>query len=336
MDNNAPKPKGKRLSSKKLKTLFGKRDNQAKIFFLFLAIFLWVLLKLSKEEGFIQVVDFPVEYTNFPARMELKNAPPQQISLRLKAPGFNLLRYTFRSFKPIKVNVAELKTVGSGNKSYWITNNQRAFIEQQMEADVEVLSIWPDTIEFDYAELQSKKVPVILKLEKKFNNFSSLYDQPRLLPDSVELIGAAGLLRGIDSIRTKKMVVTDEQDSVIRKVGLEQPTVKGVTMSHKQVSVELRVARLTEKVLERQIEVRNLPDSLELVIFPKAVKMQLQLALKDFDKISPVEVIPFVDYNDLSVLQEEPSLRIQYEPLPEFVRHVTIEPRRIEFILTQK
>ncbi len=336
MDNHAPPPKNKRTSSQRLRTLFGRRDNQAKIFFLFLAIFLWVLLKLSKEEGFVQTVDFPVEYVNFPPRMELNNVPPEQISIRLKAPGFNLLRYTFKSFKPIQVNVSELKTVGQGSKTFWITNNQRAFIEQQMEQDVEVLSIWPDTIAFDYAQLQSKKVPVLLQLEKNFNNFSSLYETPRLLPDSVELIGAAAALKGIDSISTKVMVINDEQDSVVRKIGLQVPSKEGVSISHKNVRVQLLVTQLTEKVLERQIEVRNIPDSLEIVIFPKVVKMQLQLALKDFDRLNPVDVIPFVDYSDIAGQDAEASMRIQYEPLPDFIRHVTLEPRRVEFILTQK
>ncbi len=330
------KKEGKTNFWQRLKKGFGRRDNQAKLFFLVLSVFLWFLIKLSKEEGFVQTIDFPVVYENFPSHKELKNNPPEQISIRLKAQGFNLLKYTFRSFKPIVVDVEALQAVRGEEHGYWLTNSQQEFIERQLEADVEVLSIRPDTIHFRYSKLLTKKLPVRLQLKKNFSAFTSLYAAPQLFPDSIEVIGSVQQLAELDSIVTEPLYLNDDQDSVYEKISLQLPAKKGLSYSHKQVGVGLRLVKLTEKSFEQDIEIRNAPDSVDAVVFPGTVSVQVQLALQDFGRLQSIDITPYVNIADIFEQPDETQLRVRLDELPGFVRAVILEPKRVEFILTKK
>jgi YbbR domain-containing protein len=321
---------------KQLKTLFGKRDNQAKLFFLFLAIFLWLIINLSKEEGYVQTLQFPVEYKNLPENKELIGELPEDIEVRFKAAGFDLLKYQLNSFDPLEVDVTSMLLSKDGLKAYWVTNDQLSLIQDQLDPDVEVFSISPDTITISYQKLASKKVPIVLNLKQNFDQFTTLYEAPKLEPDSLLITGDEETLSKVDSIITKELKLSGEEGVFDGFVDLVLPKMEKTTFSNEKVKVHLRLAKLTENTLDQQVELRFLPDSVEVVVFPKQVHVKVQLALSDFDKLKAYEVRAYVDVSKALNENQPDFLSVQLDPLPDYVRNYSVEPKRVEYIISKK
>ncbi len=320
----------------KVKSIFGRKDNRAKLFFLFLAFFLWVIINLSKEEGFTQTLDFPVEFQNIPEDKELKNALPSEISLKIKAPGFDLLKYRLANFKPIVIDVSELQTSGGKLRSFWATNSKRSYIQNQLASDVKLIQILPDTIFFEYEALVSKKVPIILNLESDFDAFTTLYTAPELSPDSVTILGNVEDLAKIDSVVTSKLIVTNNMEELEETIDLKLTNESNVNYSVNSVSVKLKVAKLTEKLFEQEVELRQVPDNVEVVVFPKQVSVKVQLALEDYERIKSIQVRAYVDVAKGLSMDTENFLNVQLDSLPKYVRRAIVEPTRVEYIISRK
>lgn len=320
----------------KVKSIFGRKDNQAKLFFLFLALFLWVIINLSKEEGYTQTLDFPVKFQNLPENKELKNKLPSEISLKIKAPGFDLLKYRLANFNPIVIDVSELQTSDGKLQSFWITNSKRSYIQNQLASDVKLIQILPDTIFFEYEALISKKVLVVLDLDTDFDSFTTFYSTPELTPDSVTILGNEEDLAKIDSIVTSTLVVTNDMETLEETLGLKLVNENNVNYSANKVKVKLKVAKLTEKLFEQEVELRQVPDNVEVVVFPKQVSVKVQLALEDYERIKSIQVRAFVNVAKGLTMDKENFLNVQLDSLPDFVRRATIEPRRVEYIISKK
>ncbi len=308
-------------------------DTSAKIFFLFLSVFLWFLIKLSKE-GYTTTVEFPVEYYNFPADKKLMNQLPKTLNIEIRGKGFEILRSHFRNFSALPVNLEEASSSDDNSLSYE-SNRGLAFMTDELSNDIDIISIRPRLLHFEFATLQTKKVKVYLKGIKEFEDFKSLYRAPEFTPDSILVIGPGEELAKIDSIFTEPLVLTAEEDSVVKLVPLQAPVAGGVEYSDETVKVKLEFTTLTEGKLSIPIEITGLPARYDLTIFPENVEVIYQVPVRDFERVTADDFKAYVNYQDLESPEDQRFLRVKLQQVPAFIRKVNLDPKKVEFILSK-
>ena len=311
------------------------RATPMKFFFLLLSIFLWFLIKLSKE-GYDAIVEFPVEYQKLPAKSSFRELPPEKIRVNLRASGFDILKYQLQGFRSLKVDVSRLERVeASSQRSYWLTNSNLNFIESQLNDNVEVRSISPDTVYFNFSKVISKKVPVDLKFNKSYSKLISIYKEPQLIPDSVMVTGPEEQLKTIKTLPTEVLQLNAEEESLMVSMPLVLPNNPDLKFSHTETEVRIRFTQMTQGSFEVPIEILQLPDKYDLKIFPETVRLTYHVAVKDYNKVAPPDFRVYANFEDIADKPESRYLNLAIEAYPAFVNYVNFEPKRVEFILTE-
>ena len=312
-----------------------KGNYRVKIFFLILSFFLWSLIKLSKP-GYIKDYSFPLEFVNLPQNQLLVNQPPNSLKVSLKGDGFILLKYRFTGFKPLSINLEKLPKRKPG-RYYWLPAEHRQELTRQLADEVEIINLRPDSLIFEMSRLSEKKVPVKAQIDIDKDLGFKLYQAPAINPDSVLLSGPPELLNPITQVFTQTWEISEKSgESQMEKLKLKLP--KGGQIKSNVTAAEVRVslARITEEVLQTSIAIENVPDSLQVELFPKTVQIRYRVALRDYEKVKPEELSVFVNFQEAANNPERRYLTLQLEEKPEYIEAIFLDPKRVEFIATPK
>lgn len=318
----------------RLKKSLLKGSNSVKLLFLLLSVFLWFLIKLSKE-GYTSEFSFPVEYINVPADKRLINAPTSNIIVRVRSHGFDLLKQKLRSLRPVVVDLGNNLRTERG-RYFWDTNGKRNLIDIGFDDNTEILSVLPDTVFFDFNALKTKKVGVYLRYERLYSNFRTFYNEPQIVPSFIEVSGTLSEVQQIDSVFTGILELNAEEDTVSYNVKLDLPENTNLEFSQEYVKVKLRYASLTEGESEQKVQVLNLPEGFKLNVFPATVKVKYQVAVEDFELAQESEFDVYVDFEDLKGREDVKFLSAKLKSSPSFLKRVSMEPRQLEFILIKE
>jgi hypothetical protein len=310
-------------------------NYRVKIFFLLLSCFLWLLIKLSKP-GYVADFDMPLQFSNLPQNKLLVNNPATQAKLTLKGDGFTLLRYTLTSFKPASVNLSQLKATKTSHY-YWLPRANASFFKAQLTDETEIVRFRPDSIIFELKPLSSKKVPVTAPIKISPNLGVELYKPALLNPDSILITGPAEALEAIDSLQTETWLLKNETaESLRKKLRLKIPKEDKIKSSHQEVTVSVVLSRITEGVAQVPISLLNVPDAMQIEIYPKKVQVRYRLALRDFEKIDEDDFTVAANLHQLSNNPNQRFLTLTARDLPPYIKSVALDPKRVEFIATSK
>lgn len=306
-------------------------DNTAKVFFLLLSIFLWLLINLSKE-GFTAEIAFPVSYNQAPEGYRLVNQPERNLKVELNGRGFDIIKTKLRSLDPLQIPLREI-ALNDTNAFILNTAEQQRLLESELGENISVTSVKPEQLRLKFSPIRQKRFKIHLRYKKDFSPFKSLYRSPEIRPDSITVWGTESELAAIDSIGTKMLRLTADEDSLSLQAGLDLPQNSNLEFSHREVRVKLLFTSLTEGTLEIPVRMRNAPSDYKVTLIPKRVKVTYQVAINDFAKIEPDDFECFVD---LSGLDRNPQfLNVRISKVPDLVRDYSMDPVRVEYILTK-
>ena len=175
----------------KLKAYFLNRENLKYLFFVLIATFFWLTLKLNERTS-----------TEIPIRVAF-NTPD----------GFSIVNEPDRAiYAIVDGNVIDV----SQSKNSQITiqlskeNNQRIdynylknAINNQVNKDLQIISLNPSLIDVILDKEYTVKVKVIPDYKLKASEGYILVGNPISSPDSVSIFGSQSLVSGIDFIKTK-------------------------------------------------------------------------------------------------------------------------------------
>jgi len=138
-------PEGQKLQFRKKILLFSV--------FLLISVFIWLLSALSKN--YTSVIEYPLVYTDFPEERAFVGELPGHLDLRINAIGYALLRYKmFRKPVPIsfKVSAFTLNRPGQdSSRAYILTRYLKDQVSRQLDPELQLLEIKPDTLHFQFA-----------------------------------------------------------------------------------------------------------------------------------------------------------------------------------------
>jgi hypothetical protein len=305
------------------------------LFFVVLATIFWFLNQL--EEEYVTDISLPVRYTNMPADKILVNELPDQFKIRVRAHGYKLLEYKISNkFLPFQINVNSITLrMLSGSdfsKLYALTRLMDDKIENQLSSELEIVSISPDTIYFEFADRIFKKVPVASDIDAKPATQYMIYGDIDFKPDSIIISGAEPIVDTINEVFTNKVELLDLAVNYTDDIKLNK--IDNVNFSEDKVDFSINVEKFTEGSQKIKLHVINVPDSLIIRTFPKEITVTYLVALSDYEKVLPELFEAIVDFKETSNQLNQLNVKIQNSP--GYIRSLRYNPKIVEYIIERK
>ncbi|MCK5822511.1 MAG: hypothetical protein KAG95_00805 [Bacteroidales bacterium] len=320
--------------SRFLKIKYFKRfDKKILIYLIFVAIaaFFWFTNALSKN--YTTTIDYPVSYTNYPENKILISDLPSKLVLKINSYGYRLLEFnlTQRTF-PLIINLkAFSKKLEKNNKSYFylVTKNHKNELNKQINSEINILEILPDTIYFRFANYISKKVAVKPNVTINFEKQCQLINEITCTPDSIIIRGLNTMLDTIDEISTVHKEFSNINKPIKRDVSLKK--IDKVKFLKDKVEINIPVEKFTEAKKQIPITILNLPDSLSLRLFPKEITVNYLVSLSEYNNVQTEDFEAIVNYDSININNQK--IKINISKLPQNINSFRFTPMEVEYII---
>lgn len=319
-------PDGQRLQFRRKVLLFSV--------FLLISVFIWFLNALSKS--YTTEIDYPLRYENLQEDRVFVGELPDQLTLRVNALGYALLRYQiFHNAVPINFNVSAISFNSPGGDStrpYILTRYLRDQISRQLPSELQLLEIKPDTLHFRFAKSATRKVEVGPDFTFSVDNQFTIKNGISLDPDSVVVTGPDVILDTLRRIYTEHRELGELNKNFSDRVRLKEITDLQYDRSKVNCSIELE--RFTEVQLTLPLQVLNLPDTISLQTFPSRIRFTCNVGLSKYDRVSSNLIRAVVDYNEIGESSRMVDVHIQN--IPVFLLGYEYYPKTVEFLKSRK
>lgn len=308
------------------RTRFKKTDFNSFIFFLLLAIIIWIFVQFSKQYN--EILEIPVEYANVPPDKLLTEDNPESLQLRMQENGF---RIAWFSLFPPKLIIDLAETEIQNGAFVYIIDENRAEIQSQLEIDFDDNSFLKDAVVINYEQKQEKKLPVIPRLDVEYAAGYSAVEEVLFSPDSVTVTGPNNILDTLTALRTFPIKLTKVKADIEGTAYIDTTALPTVTFYRNGVDYAVDVEKITEGKVQVPIELINVPKGLNVVIFPKETVLFYQVNLKDFSKVSASDFRVVANFNNIR--GEQDFLIPEVVQKPEFTSNLRLNEKKIQFII---
>ncbi len=297
---------------------------------LLIATTLWFLDALSKTYN--AVLSYNVKYVNPPENLFLANNPPSRIDLRVEAHGFTLLRHKLAfSFSPILLDLSAFaQNVESVDSNIRVTGETLIRrVETQVSSEISIIELSPSAILLRFDSLETRLVPVNPMVTLNFKPQFNLNGTLIIKPDSVEISGPAGVLDTITALPTLPVTFDDLETSVEQLIRVQHPV--RTELSPDRVLLSVPVEKFTEKKITLPVQIINLPEEVQIKIFPSQVAVSFMVGLSSYESVSSADFTATVDYNQVSADREVLDVQIKATPL--FIQLIKVTPSSVEYLI---
>ncbi|ASV31990.1 CdaR family protein [Maribacter cobaltidurans] len=311
----------------------GLKKRKVKVFlvFLFFSFLAWFVNNLAQT--FVGITSFNLNYVNVPQEFLLKEIPKSQLQARIRAVGFQLIGFGIRK-KNIQINLAEVR---KKNDQYFIPPSvYRRQVQSQLSNDMELLEMDNDTIFVKFTSLESKEVPVLPRLNITYAKNHALMDSLLIEPRTITINGPKTQIDTIESVRTSYMELLNVETDFSQKLTVvKSRELQDTNFEPSSVTISGKVYRFSEQVFDVPVVMRNLPDSVQVRMFPDVVQVVCQAPLDILKDISPEDFLVVADYNQI-VGGDQNVLPLILEEKPENINNADLRSKEIEFILKKE
>jgi len=320
----------------KLRKRILKREVAVFSFFLLLSFVFWFLNALSKEMN--GRIEYPVRYINFPEDRALVNELPDYFNLMVSGPGYSIVQTKLGGRKEhltVDLNKAGIRVQEDKDKLlfYILSFSLREQLSSQLRSDFSIVSIVPDTIHFEFDLVGKRKVPVVPDIEIITQRQYFVHGEIICSPDSIEISGPKTMVDTIEEVFTRYYAFDQLNETESKTLGLK--SISKISFSERRSEVTVPVEQFTEAVIELPVTMINVPDTVDIRLFPDLVTLQCIVALSDYNNIQDAPVEAFVDFKDLDLMTTN-RLKVALEKLPEYASQVKINPQYIEYLIERK
>lgn len=287
-----------------------------------ISIIIWTSISLSGE--YYLNVTLPLKLTDFPEGFSIGSKAPDEVSVRVKGRGWNLLNLMLNDDIYLKASLRSdsgkinLNLLNSISENSWIT------------ADLQVLNIVPSILSVSIDKAMQKDVPVVPDLQLDFQTGYGIATPILIEPDSVSVFGSYNLLKNIDKIRTEKKIFSQiDSDIEIENQILK---IKGTSMNLAQVRISVDVQKIVDREFsEIVVDPVGVPLDRSVVFLPSTVNITLRGGIEIMGALNEDSLNASVDYS--TVLQDTLGSVAPKILLPKNVELIKIIPERIRYII---
>ncbi len=296
------------------------------LFFLGFSAVIWIFVQFSKE--YTIPVELPLVYVNVPKDKLLSSSRPSTLDIRVKDFGFKLAR--FRLLPPdVVIDMSETRQ--EGEELIYDLEQQKPAIISQLNLAYEDATFLQNNLHIGFEQKAVKVVNIVSNLELEFAVGYSALNEVQLEPDTVRVSGPASILDTLQVVGTVPLKINNISKDLQGTVRLEKAGLEKVTLFTEEVEYSLRTDKFTEGKVNIPIELQNVPENYNVVIFPKEVVVFYQVSLSDFDKIKPSAFKVVVDFRNQ--LPKDGFLLAQVIQKPPLVNNVRLGEPKVQFVV---
>ena len=294
-------------------------------FFFALSFLFWIITKLSNP--YRSQVSLEVRFVDIPSTVVLKSDPSIGLTADITASGFQLLIYHF--FKS-QIDVTLADTDFSKEAVQVNLLNQKFQLEQQLFQSASLNLISPAQINLSFSELRRKKIAVLSPEEPSYRAGFNRSGDWLIQPDSVWVLGPddkVDTLRGLMIKRLSKVNIDNDIYENLKLLGVDD-----IILEQESVLLEAKVNRFTERSIVSFINIKNLPDSLAIKLFPQSLEVSYLVPL---DKAVEIQANDFKFYCDFldTKKNSDNSLEIFLENHPSGVQNIRWKPEKVDYLI---
>jgi hypothetical protein len=269
-----------------------------------------------------------VKYVNVPPDKLILNDNPENVQLRMQENGFKMAWFSL--FPPtLSIDIAETN-VQNGSLVYVIDEN-RTEIQSQLDIDFENTRFLKDAVVINYEQKQEKILPVESRIKIEYAAGYSAVEDLKIQPDSIRVSGPDNILDTLSRLYTLPITLTKTNADQSGTVALDTTSLPNVTFYRSRVGYTVDVEKFTEGKVQVPIELINVPQGLNVVIFPKETVLFFQVNLKDFSKVTASDFRVVADFNN--VRGEQDFIIPEVIQKPDFTSNIRLNEKRIQFII---
>ncbi|MGM1056986.1 MAG: CdaR family protein [Bacteroidota bacterium] len=296
------------------------------LFFLAFSAFVWIFVQFSKQ--YSEVVGFPITYVNVPKDKIILSDSPKSLELRLRDNGINI---AFRKIFPKKLVIDISETTEDGNKLVYDLEKQKQAILTQLNIDYDDVNFLQEDLTINFEQRTVKRLPIVPEIDLSFSVGYSALEGIKLEPDSVTISGPENILDTLQKVHTRSLKINNISKDVQGTIKLNTSNLEKLNFYRKEVEYSLRTDKFTEGKAVVPVELINVPENLNVVIFPKEVTVFYQVSLQQFDKIKPSGFKVVADFKKAS--NGDGYLLAQIAKKPQLVNNVRLNEQKIQFII---
>lgn len=303
------------------------KNYKAFLLFLILTLILWFAIQLTKSYKF--QTELTVQLSNIPKHIVL-DATEQKLSLNLNSNGFKLWRYNVSS-NTISIDFNDFEK--DSLELQMSPNELKNRIASTYEFNTEDIIFDQTALVFNYDRKETKLVPINSKIKLNFASGYNTLENLKLSPDSVMISGSLKALENVNFIATREKEIENINDTLRGDIQLIKPASE-IDISYEKVKYYLPVEKYSENTLMIGIETINVPDSLELSVFPNQAKVTFLVALKSFEKVSKLDFKVICDYNKR--YQKDAIMIPKLTQYPDYILNPKLLIRKVDYLVKQK
>jgi len=296
------------------------------LFFLGFSTVIWVFVQFSKQ--YTTVIELPISYINLPKDKILLENSPKYLDLRIEDKGFNIAIYKFFP-RVLKIDLSDAQPL-DGQLVYNLELYKTA-IFSQLRIDYKKADFLQENLKIDFQQRTVKTVPVNSKINLGFSVGYSALDKIKLQPDSITLSGPKSILDTLVQVNTQALNIDNINKDIEGRIRLDSKNLSTVTFYEEEISYSLRTDKFTEGKVEIPIEMINVPNKMNAVIFPKEVIVYYQVSLNEFDKVKPSNFKVIVDFKNS--VNSDGYLLAQIIKHPDIVNNLRLNENKILFVI---
>ncbi len=303
----------------------GKKRLRFFSFFFALSLLFWIITKLSNT--YSSSVEFEINFVDIPPLIVLEQDEVSIMKVDITASGFQLLVYHF--FKD-DINVSLENADYVGNLAEIDLMDQKFSLQKQLYQNAILNRVSPPQLNLSFGKLKHLKIPVIPPVEI---NFKPGYDQAGewvIEPDSVWVYGTSKKVNALNGLSIQPLSQETVDNNIEEKVKLLP--IDQIRFETESVLIKTSVKRFTEKSIDAFINIKNLPDSLSIKLFPQSLKVTFLVLVDKAESISAADFKFSCDYGQAQS-KDENSLEVFMEMKPEGVSKVRWKPKKADYLI---
>jgi hypothetical protein len=317
---------------KQIQELELKRKVAVFLFFLAISTVFWFLNALNSE--YETSISFRTEFSDLPSGKTLPTLSDENLTLNIKAYGFDILAMKLSEISPFQINIAKYgifpKAPSDSSSMYILTDNLINSVQDQIGTKIRIRKISPDTVFFNFSKTITKKLPIFNAAELIPAPLYLLSGQIKCEPESIRVTGTKEVFENIRQISVKGKVFSNLRDNFEQEV--ELLPIDGLTYSEQKVRITAEFEQYTEEEFSVPITILNLPDNVNIRTFPEKIKVSFKIPLSRFNDIKASMFVFTADYRKI-------KKDLPQQIIPEFVEQppgltdLKITPSKLDYLI---
>ncbi|MBN2167466.1 MAG: hypothetical protein JW717_14415 [Marinilabiliaceae bacterium] len=301
------------------------------VFFLLLSTTFWLLNSLRKN--YVTTVSCPIHFENLPDDKLISGDMSEKLKIKIRGNGFILLSYKLSGkLNSIPVNFKYMRRFSNGHTkgAFLLAENLESLISSELNKDIELLEIDPDTIVVGLQNRKKRMVPVLLNADLSYQGSYLQSGKIIIDPGIIEVAGPENFIDTLKNIKTEMLTLQGISDSVFLVVNLIVPSWCEIKQS--KVSITIPVESYTESRFRIPISVSGLPQNYSIKTFPSEIDLSCLVAIGQFERVKPDNFTAEVDLTGVDISSQQ-RLKVKIIASPEFVYSVKYEPIFVDFLI---